>query len=239
MGDTTFYKTKEGYMLREKGGVSASKIQTDPRFQRTRENGAEFGRACKAGKSLRVAFRSLYMDTSDSRMVSRLTQVMVKVLQGDVLHERGARDVMDGDLGLLEGFEFNIGGKLSTTLFALYSVTVKRVSGELLVELDGFVPKSMVIAPSGTTHFRIVSGGAEVDFEKGSFVLDTTDSGILPWTMAAVPSILLENQVNAGSVLPLFVVLGVEFYQEINGEMYPLKNGSHNPLCIVKVDKVV
>jgi hypothetical protein len=30
--------------------------------------------------------------------------------------------------------------------------------------------------------------------------------------------------------------LGVEFYQEVNGQMYPLKNGVYNPLAIVKVD---
>jgi hypothetical protein len=33
--------------------------------------------------------------------------------------------------------------------------------------------------------------------------------------------------------------LGVEFYQEINGQMYPLKNGAFNPLAIVKVDSGV
>jgi hypothetical protein len=32
------------------------------------------------------------------------------------------------------------------------------------------------------------------------------------------------------------LALGVEFYQEINGQMYPLKNGAFNPLAIVSVD---
>jgi len=32
--------------------------------------------------------------------------------------------------------------------------------------------------------------------------------------------------------------LGIEFYQEVNGQMYPLKNGSYNALSIVKVDTV-
>jgi hypothetical protein len=239
MGDTTFYKTTDGYMLREKGGVSASRIQNDPRFQRTRENGAEFGRACKAGKQLRVAFRSLYLETSDTRMVSRLTQLMTKVVQSDAVHGRGQRDVMDGTLGLLVGFEFNIRGKLSVSLFAPFGSTIDRVSGELGITLDSFVPKSMVIAPSGTTHFRILSGGAEVDFENGNFVFATDDSGILPWTMTPTATITLVNQVTAASTLPLFLALGVEYYQEINGEMYPLKNGSHNPLCIIKVDQAL
>ena len=48
IGGITFYKTTEdGYLAREKGGVSADKIANDPNFQRTRENGEGFGRAAK------------------------------------------------------------------------------------------------------------------------------------------------------------------------------------------------
>ena len=50
IGDITFYKTQDGHLAREKGGVDASRIKNDPAFQRTRENGSEFGRAGKAGK---------------------------------------------------------------------------------------------------------------------------------------------------------------------------------------------
>ncbi|EIA08653.1 hypothetical protein HJ01_02375 [Flavobacterium frigoris PS1] len=40
IGDITFYKTKDGHLAREKGGIDAKGIATDPAFQRTRENGA-------------------------------------------------------------------------------------------------------------------------------------------------------------------------------------------------------
>jgi hypothetical protein len=33
----------------------------------------------------------------------------------------------------------------------------------------------------------------------------------------------------------LFLALGVEFYQEVNGQMYALKNGAYNPLALVTV----
>jgi hypothetical protein len=45
IGDITFNKTQDGHLAREKGGVDASRIKNDPAFQRTRENGSEFGRA--------------------------------------------------------------------------------------------------------------------------------------------------------------------------------------------------
>ena len=37
IGGITFYKSQDGYLAREKGGVSADKIANDPNFQRTRE----------------------------------------------------------------------------------------------------------------------------------------------------------------------------------------------------------
>jgi hypothetical protein len=39
-------------------------------------------------------------------------------------------------------------------------------------------------------------------------------------------------------VLPVLQVVGVEFYQEVNGQMYPLKNGAFNALSIAQVDTV-
>jgi hypothetical protein len=112
LGDITFYKTQDGYLAREKGGIEASRIANDPNFQRTRENGAEFGTAGKAGKMLRNSIRALLQNVSDGRMVGRLTQEMVKVLQADVTSVRGQRNVIDGEAELLEGFEFNIRSKL-------------------------------------------------------------------------------------------------------------------------------
>jgi hypothetical protein len=76
IGDITFYKTQDGYLTREKGSVSADRIANDPAFQRTRENGAEFGRAGKGGKILRNAIRNLLQNAADGRMVARLTQKM-------------------------------------------------------------------------------------------------------------------------------------------------------------------
>ena len=43
IGDISFYKTQDGHLAREKGGVDASRIANDAAFVRTRENGAEFG----------------------------------------------------------------------------------------------------------------------------------------------------------------------------------------------------
>ncbi len=236
IGGITFYKsTQDGYLAREKGGVSADKIANDPAFQRTRENGEEFGRAGKAGKLLRNSIRAMLQNASDSRMVGRLTQKMVEVIQEDVTNPRGQRNVIDGEAELLEGFEFNISGKLGTTLYAPFTGTIDRVAGTLTANIPAFVPINMLAASGGSTHFKIVSAGAEVDFENETFVIDTQATAVLPWDSAATAVISLVNTVTANSTHPLFLALGIEFYQEVNGQMYPLKNGAFNPLSLVKV----
>ena len=240
IGGMTFYKTSEdGHLIREKGGIEKERIMNDPAFQRTRENGAEFGRAGKAGKLLRTCIRPLLLNAADSRMASRLTKEMVKVIQADAVSVRGLRNVIDGEAELLVGFEFNIKGKLGTTLFAPYDAQIDRVSGEITIEIPPFVPINMLAAPSGTTHYKVISGGAEIDFEAETFVVETSETGILPWNAVATVAVNQTNQVTAASTKPLFLVLGIEFYQEVNGEMYPLKNGAFNPLALVKVDSGV
>ena len=93
----------------------------------------------------------------------------------------------------------------------------------------------MIAAPNGATHFKIVSAGAEIDFENETFVMDTQATALLPWDATATAIISLANTVTANSTHPLFLALGIEFYQEVNGQMYPLKNGAFNPLALVKV----
>ena len=235
IGDITFYKTQDGHLAREKGGIDANRIKNDPAFQRTRENGSEFGRAGKAGKILRTALRAVLINSADGRMVSRLTQQMVKVIQADVTSVRGLRNIIDGEAELLSGFEFNIRGKLGTSLFAPFVGTIDRATGDITVDLAPFVPTNMIAAPSGSTHFKIISTGAEIDFEAETFVVTNSETAILPWDAVPTVAISQTNPVTPASTKPLFLALGVEFYQEVNGQMYSLKNGAYNPLALVQV----
>ena len=236
LGGITFYKTsQDGHLAREKGGIEKSRIMSDPAFQRTRENGSEFGRAGKAGKLLRTALRALLLNSADGRMVSRLTKEMVKVIQADLISERGLRNVIDGEAELLLGFEFNIRGKLGTSLYAPYTAAIDRVTGDMTVDIPPFIPINMIAAPSGTTHYKIISSGAEIDFEAETFVEQHSETAILPWDALATVAIAQTNSVTAASTKPLFLALGIEFYQQVNGQMYSLKNGAYNPLSLVGV----
>ena len=235
IGDITFLKTKDGYLAKEKTSIAPGRIRTDAAFQRTRENNQEFGRAGKAGKVLRNAVRSLMQNAKDSRVTSRLTKVMITVLQADATSLRGQRNVLDGEAELLEGFEFNEAAKLSATLFTPYTATVNRTTGAATLNIPAFVPAQSISAPDGVTHFKIVSGATAIDFEGGTSVTDLQDSGILPWDNLQTAAITLAHTLPPASEHPVFLLMGIIFYQKVNGADYPLKNGVYNTLSIVKV----
>jgi hypothetical protein len=236
--EMTFYKSKDGFLIRQKGGVSADRIAKDPAFARTRENQQEFARAGKAGKVLRNALRTLLISSGDRLLVSRLFTAMMKVVKADATSDRGLRNVLDGELELLQGFEFNAAGLLSQTLFAPFIASIDRATGALSVQVPAFVPVNMLVAPAEATHYQIVSAGGFIDFEAGSNGIQTNSTAILPIGSAA--GVAVNHSFNAGadSPHPLFLVLGISFYQQVNGKDYSLKNGAFNALSIVKVSGV-
>jgi hypothetical protein len=235
LGDITFFKSQDGYIAKEKTTISAGRIASDKAFQRTRENNAEFGRAGKAGKLLRNAIRTLLQNAKDRRVVSRLTKEMIRVIKADATSSRGLRNVVDGEAEMLQGFEFNSNAKLSTSLYAKYSPVINRATGVLEINIPAFIPVNDLVIPDGATHYKIVSAGAEIDFENETFIEANTSTGILPWNEIETAPVTLSNPVTANSTHPLFLFLGIQFFQQVNGTNYPLKNGAFNALSLVQV----
>jgi len=236
LGDISFYKSSDGHLARTKGGVDKNRIANDPAFQRTRENGSEFGRAGKGGKVLRNAIRILLQNAKDKRVVSRLTKDLLAIVKTDTTNERGLRTIQDGNLSLLENFEFNLNGKLGSTLYAAFTNAFDRVSGDATLNLTPFSPTVRIAAPTGTTHFKVVMGASELDFANETSTFENDETAILPYTVPDTAAIALTASLTANSTLPVIQVLGIEFYQEVNGQMYELKNGAYNALSVVIVD---
>ena len=236
LDDLSFYKSADGFLVRTKGGVSADRIANDPTFQRTRENGAEFGMSATAGKLLRTALRNLMMTASDNRVVSRLTRLMTDVKNLDAANDRGERHVHEGfDLAegkaLLKGFNFNNRAILSGILFKSYALNT--TTGAL--DITGLVPMMDVVSAPGATHLTIKAGWSKVDFSSGesetlisnavNLPINSTSSNVA-LTHAAPPTL--------ATGIGVFT-LQIEFYQEVNGTQYSLKNGGYNSLAVIDV----
>ncbi len=235
VGDLSFYKSKDGYLAREKGGVEAERIKNDPAFVRTRENGAEFGSAASSGKVLRDAIRPMLQNASDGRVASRLTKLMTQIKNLDGTSIRGARNVGVGIAvpeakALLKGFNFNNQAILGSILFNAYAVDPG--TGEISV--TGLVPANEISAPSGATYITLRGAWAKIDFATGETDIQQTNAVNLPIDGTTTDVILTPTSASTGTGTDLYLLM-IEFFQEVNGAQYSLKNGAYNALSIVEV----
>lgn len=235
-GDMTYQKTKDGYSAREKTHIDGNKIRTSDAYARTRENMAEFGRAGKASKLFRAAFAKLVKSGSDTRMTSRLTAAFSRIIRTDPVNDRGQRTVYEGDVMLLDQFDFNLGNSLTSTFVTPYLASMDRTTGQCTVHIPSVFLSEVVSAPEGSTHLRIVSAAAAIDFEGQQYASDFQASADLPVANLATPVITLTAQLPAMSPYPLFMIMGVQFIQVVNGKVYALKNGAFNALTLIKID---
>lgn len=235
MGDISFYKSNGEYFARQKGGIDGDRIANDPAFVRTRENGKEFATSASAGKLLRNVIRPMMLNATDPRAVSRLAKIMSLIKNLDSGSVRGERNVGAGltdpkSKVFLKGFDFNSAASLSSILKKGYTVG----TGTGNIDISSLVPLNDLVAPSGATHVSFKGGWAKIDFVNGSGEL--VESNVV--SLAIDPTVnsvkLSPAGVPAGTGLNLFL-LKMEFFQEINGLQYSLRNGAFNALSIIEV----
>ncbi|RAR72466.1 hypothetical protein [Flavobacterium aciduliphilum] len=235
LDDVTFYKSADGYLVRTKGGVSRERMMKDPAFERTRENMGEFGHCASMGKMLRSATDGLAKKAKDSKLSSRLQKAMSEVKKLDGHSARGQRKVSEGvctDAGrnVLKGFDFNMNAPLKSVLD--FPIELDVESGKTV--LTHFKPKEDLNYPQGATHFSLQSAFLNLDFSTGIYNIKKSDVLNVPIDLNESTLIMDPNGAPEGSGTH-FYFLFIAFYQEVNGELYLLKNGSYNVLNIIGV----
>jgi len=235
IGDITFYKSKDGMLAKAKGGVDGERIRKDQAFARTRENGNEFVRAVRGGKLLRNVFRPLIKSAADGRMVSRLTKQMVAVVKADAMNLRGERNVLDGELEMLVGFDFNEAVTLGDVFRAPFTNMIVRADQSAVLTVLSFSALETILAPQGATHAQLIIGFAAIDFEGGVFEAIESRSEFIDVKAVRVPDLILSAGLLDVGTRPLFLLVGIEFFQMVNGNYYSLTDSNHNALTIVNV----
>jgi hypothetical protein len=231
----TFMKTQDGILVRKKGGVDKKRIMQDPAFQRTRENGSEFGHSAKMGQLLRKSAANLVGIAKDGRVSSRLNQVMNQVKNFDFTSGRGARKVWigleetEGKMAM-KGFEFNAKSPFSSVFRSSYSLDTATGT----VSIGNFNPTTNLGIPGGATHAGFEVAMARVDFENGTFQTTYSEEEQFTLTDQVLQFTLQPSEVPTGNGFTFYLFL-IAFYQEVNGVLYPLRNNSFNALHVMEV----
>lgn len=233
--DLTFYKKDGKNLVRKKGGISKERIMNEPNFVRTRENGAEFSHSGSSGKILRQALGSMVFKAKDSKLSSRLLQVMARIKNLDTSSDRGKRQVSLGLTSaegkqLLKGFDFNRHAALNDVLYAPFSLDT--ATG--IVTITDFITAEQLQLPQGATHASLQSSVLALDFATEISEIAYSNIVNLPINLTSTTVTLTPTSVPTGSGVQLFLLM-ISFYQEVNGTQYSLKNEGYNVLNILEV----
>jgi hypothetical protein len=246
LGGISHYKMKgvKGDLAKIANGPSKEQIAKDPKFKRTRENNSEFGASAKAGKNMRVGLASVIKNFADPQVVGRITKVFKEInLEG--VGVRGRRPInISLNKEYLIGFEFDKSTAFNTVFTAPYSFTENADRNESTLTVPPFVPLDYINPPAGATHFRILNGISilsDVRFNDATRVYEVVDpeldtlnvleySGYFPLEVPiSSPTEVLAALPGSPTMNPdvsCINVIGIEFYQEVNGVFYLFASGN-------------
>ena len=239
LGGISFYASDGQHLARMANGPSKERIAKDPAFKRTRENNKEFGGSARAAKALRLSMGGLIQTMAGSKLVSRLT-ALFKAINLKSTGTRGKRPI-EASLykSMLKNLEFNKKVSFNTVFSAPFATSNNVDRNEGVITIGAFTPDSAIGAPSGATHFKLVSAiGVISDYlhDDGTNTYEPIipdqdtlgafdQSAILELDQAA-PAITLTATLAGAPVIDVQCTvaqtLGIEFYQKVGTEYYLL-----------------
>lgn len=238
VGTFSYFKSRTGFMARDKQGIEGDRVRTGENYERTRENAAEFARAAKGGKQIRLALNTITKKMADGGLTNRLSRLLFQILKTDPVSARGMRLISLGDLSLLNDFQFNTRKELKTAFDPrFYTPEINRETGVASITVQPFTPMLDMSYHEAASHFRFVIAGIEVDFDNLVHNKFITSSDPLPIDMALTAPINLSAQLTADSPHPLILVFGIRFEDLVNGISYPLNDTEYNTLAVVAVSQ--
>jgi len=159
LGNLSAYKVKgsDKIIIRSKGGASKEQILHSPRFQRTRENNAEFGGCGYAGKAIRQVLFPL-KHLADYNFTPTLNKLAKSIQLLDDVNDRGKRSILLSRYHyLLEGFQLNQKNPFDSMLRHPVRCEVERETGSATIALPQLLPGLNLMMPWQYPFYRFVA----------------------------------------------------------------------------------
>jgi len=238
IGDLSFFTSAYGDMVRRAAGPTGEQIKKNPAFKETRKHLADFARTGKATKLTRAAFATQFKGVADPKMTNRMIKNYWSVITSDVTNRPGRRQIMDGDVALMTGFEFNKQASLRAIFNVAFVCSLNRKTGKMDIDIPAFLPLERVKRPEASTHFKLTAVAAEIDFKTEKVKTAMSEGALLAFESLLLPPMKLSVVLNRTSK-PLLLSLGIQYFQVVNGKPHLLYNSMYNGLCLVHVERGV
>ena len=223
------YQLNGEWILRLRTSVDKKRIQSDPAFEGTRQINKEFGGASSISKVIRQSWMPISTKDKDGTLHHRLNKKILEYIH----HGQGLRGQRVFDwLDIQNDFEpFNVNDAVAPDNYLNRLPQVTRNGSSLSALFNNIELQS---APIGTTHFQcfIVAFSLpdmHFDESKKEYVvakvqrqMEKTNTTMTTNACNELLSLSIDPTNNYG------IAFGISFFQEINGQMIPLRA---TPFC--------
>ena len=203
------------------GGFTRKAIKSKASMQRVRENANEFGHCSAVNKAFRFALSPFYKGYRFTHFHSRLMGLFMRIKTLDTTHKRGERCVADG-IGQVHGFQL-----LQQFSYTPACVVRQVLPFEFCVSNTDFALTitdfdiEQVGFAAGATHIALTYGVLDFDFDRLNYALHLAAPLVLDRFYAG-STLTLEPDTLPNGLGTALCVLGVRFYQEVDGALYVL-----------------
>ena len=216
-----YYLNGEPIVRRAGGGFNSKDIKNKSTMQRVRENSSEFGHCSEVNKAFRMALRPFYKDYKFTHFHSRLMGLFTQLKDLDMVNKRGERRVGNGvahanGLSLFKRFHYTPHCDVRHVMpfnYAIDALTFELTIAGFDMKQVGFI--------AGATHIALTYGVVAMDFDTLDYDVHLTDVLVLDKGFAETSVSLMPSSLPTSTGTKL-AVLGVRFYQEVDGRLYVL-----------------
>jgi hypothetical protein len=215
------------------GGFTRKAIKSKASMIRVRENANEFGHCSAVNKAFRSALNPFYKGYTFTHFHSRLMGLFTRIKALDTTHKRGERTVAIGmgqehGLQLLEQFSYTPACDVRHVLpfaFAVSSTNFALTLTDFNIAQVGFV--------EGETHIALTYDVLDFDFDSLNNALHLAPPLVLDRSYAD-STLTLEPATLPSGIGTALCVLGVRFYQEVDGTLYVLNANDSIGIAVLK-----
>jgi hypothetical protein len=233
IGDLNFYSNPDGTnVVRNKANVSERNIALA-----TRQNYIEFCAASELAGKLRQAFRQHLEYLSEGSYFNRLVGLSNMVCKTDPAATRGHRRPANGNIYLLEGFEWNAKLHFDKAFHADYTAYIDPFTGKMHLDINSFIPGRDMKVPAAASHFQIIARGVAIHPEESNSRPAVAVTGLI--TLDGIPTdpVTLALEVDKGVEEGMFAfAVGIIFFEEVAEVPLALKQAG--PLTILSIEKI-
>ena len=228
LGGITFYLMNGKHYARQARQKNKKRYWLSRLFIGTKKMNDEFGRASTLSSSFRNLAHTLLYQMDTGYLHSKLSGAFRKIMLTDGNHGPGKRTLLGGDVSLLRGMEIAKQAQLQNLLGKMPTIQLDQEAGMVKVNfsLVGFLNPKVI--PAGASHYQVKIGIVQFPEKpkvKGKSVFSGEESYFKRnETMDQLGEVPISYEPVLKDYLGT-VMLGIYFFQESNGQYYPLKSG--------------